>query len=332
MSPSRRSGRRVPSKGRSLRSDPRPDSIDGDVAEIEDLGATVTSGSAGQAGARPGSRAANRAAKRAVGGVRPKTQLRGRSGGRRSGSSNTAYIALAIAAVAIAAVVILIGNPFGAPAASEGPSSALVVGDGTCPTGQPESLPAGQTRTVTISTSKGDIVLEINGVLSPIAAGNFVALVTCHFYVGSVFHRTAALQDGTPFVIQGGSAKPGTGPIPYTIKDEPVTTKYKRGTLAMARTQAANSQTSQFFIVLDDKAEPPLVSANTYAIFGEVISGMDVADAIFNASGGAETPANPIVMTSVTVGAGPAVTASPAPSTAPATPGASPVPSQTTAP
>ena len=202
-----------------------------------------------------------------------------------------------------------------------------MVGDGTCPTQQPASLPAGQSRTVTITTPKGNIVLEIDGALSPIAAGNFVALVTCHFYDGSVFHRTASLQDGTPFVIQGGSAKEGTGEIPYVIQDEPVTATYKRGTVAMARTSQPNSQTSQFFIVLDDKAAPPLVSANTYAIFGTVISGMDVADAIFTASGGAETPSNPVPMTTVTVGPGPAPSASAAATAAPtaaATPATSP--------
>ncbi len=325
MSPSSQSGRRVPSKGRSLRSDPRPDPIAGE-AELEEIDPANAAGSAAPAGVRPGSRAANRAAKRAATGVRPKTQQRG---GRRSGNSNTAYIALALAAVAIAAVVLLIGNPFGTPAASAGPSSATTVGDGTCPTSQPAPLAAGESRTVTISTSKGSIVIRVDGVLSPIAAGNFVALVTCRFYDGSVFHRTAVLQDGTPFVIQGGAAKPGTGAIPYTIKDEPVATKYKRGTVAMARTQAPNSQTSQFFIVLDDKAEPPLVSANTYAIFGEVISGMEVADAILAASGGAETPTDPVVMISVTVGAAPATTSSPAP-TAPSTP--APSPASSTAP
>jgi cyclophilin family peptidyl-prolyl cis-trans isomerase len=260
--------------------------------------------------------------------------MRGRSGGRRSSGSNTAITLLALGAVVIAAAVIFIGNPFGTPAASPSPAASLVVGDGACPTTQPAALPAGETRTVTITTPKGDIVLKVDGSLSPIAAGNFLALATCHFYDGSVFHRTAALQDGTPFVIQGGAAKPGTGAIPYTIQDEPVTTKYKRGTLAMARTQAANSQTSQFFIVLDDKAEPPLVSANTYAIFGEVIAGMDVADAIFAASGGSENPASPIPMISVTVGPGPVATASPAPSPAatesPTTPAESTAP--TTAP
>ena len=154
--------------------------------------------------------------------------------------------------------------------------------------------------------------------LSPIAAANFVALVTCHFYDGSVFHRTAALANGTPFVIQGGAAKAGTAPIPYSLDDETVTATYKRGTLAMARTANPHSQTSQFFIVLDDSAGPILVSnGNNYALFGEVISGMDVADAIFAASGGAETPSNPVPMTSVTVGPGPAATPSPAPTTGP---------------
>jgi peptidyl-prolyl cis-trans isomerase B (cyclophilin B) len=276
---------------------------------------------------RPGSRSANRAAKRAVTGVRPKTGLRG-SGGRRKSNSNSVYIGLGLAVAAIAAVVILVGNPFGGPAASPSPSAALAVGDGTCPTDQPASLPAGETRTVTIKTAKGDIVLKIDGALSPIAAGNFVALATCHYYDGSVFHRTASQGNGTPFVIQGGQAKPGTGSIPYVIQDEPVTATYKRGTIAMARTAQPNSQTSQFFIVLDDSAGPILVSnGNNYALFGEVISGMDVADAIFAASAGAETPVNPVEMATVTVGPGPAASPSPATSTAPTAPVSTAAPS-----
>jgi peptidyl-prolyl cis-trans isomerase B (cyclophilin B) len=335
MSPSRRPGRRVPPKARSLRSDWRPDST-GDAAEREDLG----TGSVGGPGVRPGSRAANRAAKRSVTGVRPKTQ--GRSGGRRRSSSNMGLIILAVGAVAIAAAVLLFGNPFGSPIGQPTAGPGLIVGDGTCPTTQPAPLAAGETRTVTITTPKGDIVLKVDGSLSPIAAGNFVALITCHFYDGSVFQRTASLgpPDNTPFVIQGGGAKKGSGEIAYTIKDEPVTATYKRGTLAMARSSQVNSQSSQFFIVLDDKAAPALVSYNTYAIFGEVISGMEVADAIFQASGGVEAPTNPIPMTRVVVGPGPAPTASPAtttPTTGPskaASPAASPAASTapTTAP
>ncbi len=53
---------------------------------------------------------------------------------------------------------------------------------GTCPTSQPPALPAGETRTVTLTTEKGDIVIKIKADLSPIAAGNFVALAECGWY------------------------------------------------------------------------------------------------------------------------------------------------------
>ena len=53
------------------------------------------------------------------------------------------------------------------------------------------------------------MVLTIEADLSPIAAGNFVALASCGFYDGTVFHRTPTLQDGTPFVIQGGDGQFG---------------------------------------------------------------------------------------------------------------------------
>src|SRR6185369_8268710 len=159
----------------------------------------------------------------------------------------------------------------------------VVYGDGTCPTSQPASLASGTTKYVTINTDLGAIVIKVEGSLSPIAAGNFVAHVGCKYYDGVVFHRTASLGDGTPFVIQGGDPDgTGAGPGPgYSIQDEPVTTTYRRGTVAMARTSQPNSQGSQFFIVLDDKDGTVLSSANTYAIFGEVVQGMDVADAIF---------------------------------------------------
>jgi cyclophilin family peptidyl-prolyl cis-trans isomerase len=69
----------------------------------------------------------------------------------------------------------------------------------------------------------------------------------------------------------------------------------------MARTSAPNSVGSQFFIVLDDKDGEILGSANTYQIIGNVTSGMDTADAIYEASGGVELPPNPIPITTATV-------------------------------
>jgi peptidyl-prolyl cis-trans isomerase B (cyclophilin B) len=217
------------------------------------------------------------------------------------------------AAVVVVVVVglILVNRPGGIggkPAASATPAAAspspggsvAVVGSAPagCPTSQPEKLPAGETRTVTLKTPKGDMAIKVEADLSPIAAGNFVALASCGFYDGTVFHRTATLQDGTPFVIQGGGRDPGPG---YTIQDEPVTATYKRGTVAMARSSQPNSVDSQFFIVLDDKDADVLKAYNTYQIIGNVTSGMETADAIYQASGGVESPANPIPITTATV-------------------------------
>jgi peptidyl-prolyl cis-trans isomerase B (cyclophilin B) len=313
-------GRRVPPKSRAPRAAGRPG---------DDLDA---GGAPEPTGPRPGTRAANRAAKRASG-VRPK-QVRGQTKARGGGPSSTALIALVIGAVVIGAAVIALGNPFGTPAASPSPSAGAVgsagaYGDGTCPTSQPAALPAGESRLVTIETSLGTIVIQVHGALSPIAAGNFVALAECEYYDGVVFHRTPTLDDGTPFVIQGGDPEgTGGGGPGYTIQDEAVTATYERGTVAMARTQQPNSQGSQFFIVLDDKSAVPLSGANTYAIFGSVVSGMEVADAIYQASAGQELPANPIAMTSVTVSDGPAPTASAAAGPSPSQSSASPAPTQ----
>ncbi len=177
-------------------------------------------------------------------------------------------------------------------ASSPGASPAGSAAAGTCPTAQPDPLPAGQKRTVTVETPKGPITIEIDGALSPIAAGNFVALAGCGYYDGVVFHR---LVPG--FVIQGGDGEfgrvgadgklpgeaqgmVGTGGPGYTIKDEPVTAEYGRGVVAMARTSAPDSVGSQFFIVLDDAARPALASANTYQIIGKVTAGMEAVDAI----------------------------------------------------
>jgi cyclophilin family peptidyl-prolyl cis-trans isomerase len=149
---------------------------------------------------------------------------------------------------------------------------------------------------VTISTDLGEMAIAVEADLSPIAAGNFVALAECGFYDGVVFHRVVP-----GFVIQGGDPTgTGTGGPGYTIEDEPVTTPYGRGTVAMARTPDPDSVGSQFFIVTDDAAEPALASANTYQIIGTVSSGMETADAI-TAAADAEQPSEPVVMTSVTV-------------------------------
>ena len=321
MTPPRRRGRRVPPKHGS-RQAPEP------FAESTSTG----SGAPTQPGA-PGSRSQNRAAKRAASGVRP-GRVRGRVSNKRGYSP--AVLGLAIAAVLGIAAIVIVGNPFGGPtpSASAG-STSSPYGDGTCPTSQPAALGATEVKYVSIETEKGAMVLKIDGALSPIAGGNFVALAECGYYDGVVFHRTPTLDSGAPFVIQGGDpAGTGSGDGPgYTIEDEPVTANYVRGTVAMARTSAPNSQGSQFFIVLSQEAGDILKGANTYAIFGEVVQGMDVADAIFAASGGQELPADPIAMIAVTVSDVPPPQPTGAPTVAPsAGPTAAPSNAPTAAP
>jgi peptidyl-prolyl cis-trans isomerase B (cyclophilin B) len=203
-----------------------------------------------------------------------------------------------------ATLVLLATLALGLGACSAGPGSMDTATDapepsaagGACPTEQPAALPAGQTREVTIATELGEIVVTIEADLSPIAAGNFIALAECGYYDGVVFHRVVP-----GFVIQGGDPTgTGTGGPGYTIEDEIVSTNYGRGTVAMARTSQPDSVGSQFFIVLDDEAGPALSSYNTYQIIGSVTSGMETADAVA-AAADAENPTDPVVMTEVSV-------------------------------
>lgn len=176
-----------------------------------------------------------------------------------------------------------------------------------CPKAQPAPLAAGETRTITVTTSKGDMVLTIEADLSPIAAGNFVALAECGYYNDVIFHR---LVPG--FVIQAGDGmfgrEPnvaadlvGSGGPSYTIKDEPVTVPYTRGTLAMAKTSAVDSANSQFFIVLADLGDG---LDPRYQVFGHVTGGLDVVDAIAampNSGSPNNAALEPVAMTKVTV-------------------------------
>jgi cyclophilin family peptidyl-prolyl cis-trans isomerase len=155
-------------------------------------------------------------------------------------------------------------------------------------------LAAGETRTVTITTAKGTIEIQVEADLGPLAAGNFVALAGCGFYEGVVFHR---LMPG--FVIQGGDPSgTGSGGPGYQFANDPVNVPYERGIVAMANA-GRDTNGSQFFIVLAAAGLPP-----DYSVFGRVTVGMDVVDAIAampNAGGQAGTALDPVAMDSVTV-------------------------------
>ncbi|MFM7825521.1 MAG: peptidylprolyl isomerase [Candidatus Limnocylindrus sp.] len=187
-----------------------------------------------------------------------------------------------------------------ADSSAERPAASGVAG---CPIAQPAALGAGEQREIVMSTTLGEITFLVDADLSPIAVGNFVALAECGFYNNVIFHRIAYMQDGTPFVIQGGDPTgTGMGDPGYKIQDEPVIGEYRRGVLAMARSAAPNSQGSQFFIVLDDGAAGPLESVRTYAILGEVTAGLDVVDAIAAVERDQEDrPVVPVTILSTTV-------------------------------
>jgi len=245
----------------------------------------------------------------------PPARTRARSGSGGSGGIPSAWLAgIAIAVVAVgvgfaSGAIRLGGGAVGStgPGATNAASGPVPAGGiAGCPTAPPPAAAAGTTSVVTIQTAKGAIELTLKADLSPLAVGNFLALAKCGFYDHVVFHRIVP-----NFVIQGGdgefgrtgtydASRVGIGGPGYDITDEPVTTAYGRGTLAMARGRGPNSAGSQFFIVLSDEAQSSLADANTYQILGSVTKGMEVADAIA-AAADAEKPSQPIEMTKLIV-------------------------------
>jgi peptidyl-prolyl cis-trans isomerase A (cyclophilin A) len=159
---------------------------------------------------------------------------------------------------------------------------------------------------VVLSTSEGDITLELNPAKAPKSVENFLAYVKGGHYDGTIFHRVI---DG--FMIQGGGftpdmkQKPTRAPIPLESKNG---LKNERGTIAMARTSVPDSATSQFFInVVDNpRLDYPNPDGNGYAVFGKVVAGMDVVDKIrtvptTSVGGHQNVPAKPVLIRSARI-------------------------------
>ncbi|MFI3188047.1 peptidylprolyl isomerase [Crenothrix sp. D3] len=156
---------------------------------------------------------------------------------------------------------------------------------------------------VKLTTSLGDIVIQLNSEKAPISAANFLTYVTEGFYNGTIFHRI--IPD---FMAQGGgfdtsfNQKEVHAPIQNEADNG---LKNTRGTLAMARTNAPNSATAQFFINYKDNSFLNHTGKNAsgwgYAVFAEVIEGMDVVDAMAkqatgNRGGHSDVPKTDIVI------------------------------------
>ena len=161
---------------------------------------------------------------------------------------------------------------------------------------------------IKMETNKGNITIELYADKAPISTENMVNYVKDAFYDGLIFHRVIP-----GFMIQGGgmtpdmSEKPNKAPIKNEADNG---LKNDRGTLAMARTNVPDSATSQFFINLKDNDFLNHTSKTPqgwgYAVFGKVIEGMDVVDAIAavktgNHGGHGDVPLEPVVINKMTL-------------------------------
>ena len=135
---------------------------------------------------------------------------------------------------------------------------------------------------VDLQTNKGTIRIELDDAKAPVSSQNFLAYVDAGHYDGTVFHRVIP-----GFMVQGGGFEPGMKQKPTQA---PIANEANNGlkndhyTLAMARTSAPHSATSQFFINATDNGFLNFTSESPqgwgYAVFGKVVSGQEVVDAI----------------------------------------------------
>jgi peptidyl-prolyl cis-trans isomerase B (cyclophilin B) len=156
---------------------------------------------------------------------------------------------------------------------------------------------------VKLTTSLGDIVIQLNSEKAPVSAANFLTYVKEGFYNGTIFHRI--IKD---FMAQGGGFDTNftQKAVHAPIKNEADNgLKNIRGSIAMARTNVPDSATAQFFINYKDNSFLNHTGKNAsgwgYAVFGEVIEGMDVVDkmatqATGNRGGHQDVPKTDIVV------------------------------------
>jgi peptidyl-prolyl cis-trans isomerase A (cyclophilin A) len=158
---------------------------------------------------------------------------------------------------------------------------------------------------VLMKTSKGDITLALDPDKAPKTVANFLRYVDEGFYNGTIFHRVIR-----NFMIQGGGLtpdlrkKPTHAPVENEARNG---LKNVRGSIAMARTRDPHSATAQFFINHRDNPnlDYPSFDGWGYAVFGKVIDGMDVVDAIASVetthkNGRSDVPVDPVIIKSVT--------------------------------
>lgn len=160
------------------------------------------------------------------------------------------------------------------------------------------TIPLAAQPQVTMTTSLGTIVIELNPAKAPITVDNFLNYVESGFYVNKIFHRVIS-----DFMIQGGGY---TEDLVQATTQAPIKLEAAnglsnlRGSIAMARTSVLDSATSQFFInVVDNVALD--TNAGGYAVFGKVINGIDVVDKIKVTPTSSRAGFNDVPLTSVVI-------------------------------
>ena len=170
-------------------------------------------------------------------------------------------------------------------------------------------MPGSKVTRVELETTKGKIVIAVNSEKAPKSVENFLAQVSSNFYDGTIFHRVIP-----GFMIQGGGFNPDMSQKPTSanvVNEADNGLSNTRGTVAMARKNTPHSASVQFFINVADNLALDHQSKTDgrtwgYAVFGEVLEGMDVVDAIVavptQTSGGhGNVPVDPVVVTKATI-------------------------------
>ena len=174
------------------------------------------------------------------------------------------------------------------------------------PAAAQEAANAASAPKVKLSTSLGDIVVQLDAAKAPKTVENFLQYVKDKHYDGTIFHRVI---DG--FMVQGGGFTPGMAqkPVRAPIALEAANgLKNDKYTIAMARTNVPDSATAQFFINVKDNAmlNAPQPDGHGYAVFGKVVQGSDIVDKIKavatgNQGGHQNVPTTAVTITSATL-------------------------------
>jgi cyclophilin family peptidyl-prolyl cis-trans isomerase len=179
-----------------------------------------------------------------------------------------------------------------APAAAAAPASSAASPAAAAPAAAPKApKPAAPATTyqVLVVTSLGNFTIELNAERAPLTVANFLKYVDQGHYTNTIFHRVIA-----NFVIQGGGFGTDDKPraAPYKVVNESGNgLTNERGTVGMARSQEPHSSDAQFYVNLyDNEALDPSKTRWGYAVFGKVVSGMDVVDKIGNVPTGSHGP------------------------------------------